>query len=196
MFKVKYIKQKTKKKFKYNKDFSIDEKKKSFELLKPLIFNENYKVIMYKELFCLAILLTSLNGITIAEETDDTPRIPVYVGLGYDLLQGNPLSNYVDTGFGHPIFKFTYKNGSTTSDNRYLIPDGVDSRIVSSCSFSSTVSIHRGTESYVKSIQDKISTNVGIETSIFQASFSASRNYQVLSKITLEDKTSVTQSSA
>lgn len=134
----------------------------SIRSLKPLIWSYFYKEIMYKELFSLTVLLASLNCMTIGEETDDIPKLPVYVGLGYDLLQGNPLSNYVDTGFGHNIFKFTYKNGTTTSDNRYSIPDGVDSRVVSSCSFDSTVSIHRGTESYVKSINDKISTKIGM----------------------------------
>ena len=65
--------------------------------------------------------------------------MPVYLGIGYNLLTGNPLSKSVDTGFGHPIFKVTYSKNETTSDNRYLIPDGMSHRIVSSCSFDTSV---------------------------------------------------------
>ena len=45
-----------------------------------------------------------------SEQDEDTlPKMPVYLGLGYNIIEGNPLSNFVDTGFGHPIFKVTYK---------------------------------------------------------------------------------------
>lgn len=92
--------------------------------------------------------------------------MPVYLGLGYNIIEGNPLSNYVDTGFGHPIFKVSYKHSEKTSDNRYLIPDYVTHRIVSSCSFSSSVTEHRGTESYQKSILDTVTTKAGMATNI------------------------------
>ena len=38
---------------------------------------------------------------TIASELqlDDLPKLPLYVGRGYDVLEGNPLSNKVDPGF-------------------------------------------------------------------------------------------------
>jgi len=38
----------------------------------------------------------------------------MFVGKGYDLLQGNPLSKEVDPGYRHPIIKFTYDNSETT----------------------------------------------------------------------------------
>jgi hypothetical protein len=106
------------------------------------------------------------------------------------------MSNYVDEGFGHPIFKVTYKNKTTTSDNRYLVPDGVVHRVVSSCSFNSAVSSHRGTQSYQQMLRDKVSTTVGIETSVYEASFSISKSYQILEKSTIEQQMSITQATA
>ena len=76
--------------------------------------------------------------------------MPAYIGLGYNLVTGNPLGDTIDTGFSHPIFKVNYDKGQHTQDNRYLVPDGVSSRIMSSCSFSTSVSEHRGTQSYQK----------------------------------------------
>lgn len=37
------------------------------------------------------------------------PRLPLYIGKGYDILVGNPLSEEgVDPGFQHEIFEFAY----------------------------------------------------------------------------------------
>jgi hypothetical protein len=53
----------------------------------------------------------------------DPRKLPLYVGRGYDLLEGNPLSNKVDPGFSQGIFAFNYDKKKTTDDERYLIPD-------------------------------------------------------------------------
>ena len=44
------------------------------------------------------------------EEVSTLPKLPIYVGIGYNLATGNPLGQSVDAGFGYPIFKMTYKN--------------------------------------------------------------------------------------
>jgi hypothetical protein len=63
--------------------------------------------------------------------------MPVYVGKSYNLLYGNSLSSQgVDPGFLHSIFEITYDKKISTEDDRYLLPDGVSHRKVSSCSFS------------------------------------------------------------
>lgn len=37
------------------------------------------------------------------------PKLPMYIGNGYDVLTGNPLSGEgVDPGFQHEIFEFSY----------------------------------------------------------------------------------------
>ena len=86
--------------------------------------------------------------ITLTQTLEDTPKLPLYVGRSYNLLEGNPLSDQVDPGFQHPIFEFSYNNRSTTEDGKYLVPDGVSHRKVSSCSFATNVQTYRGTKSY------------------------------------------------
>lgn len=78
----------------------------------------------------------------------DAPKLPLYVGRSYDLISANPLSDHVDPGFAHAIFDFTYKNKNTTEDGKYMIPDGVAHRKVSSCTFATDIHTYRGTKTY------------------------------------------------
>lgn len=75
----------------------------------------------------------------------EIPKLPIYVGRSYDLINGNPLDDQVDPGFEHSIFEFTYNNNETTEDGKYLIPDGVSHRKVTSCTFSTDIQTYRGT---------------------------------------------------
>lgn len=54
------------------------------------------------------LVVCSPTQLTESEVEDPTPKLPVYLAVGYNLLKGNPLSNTVDTGFSSPIYKFTY----------------------------------------------------------------------------------------
>ena len=49
--------------------------------------------------------------------------MPAYLGMGYNLLKGNPFTDHIDEGFRAPIFKFTFAQNLTTEDQKYLIPD-------------------------------------------------------------------------
>lgn len=112
-------------------------------------------------LIAVALLLicsSQAKKLTSEKQGESPPKMPVYIGIGYNLVSGNPLGKSVDTGFGHPIFNVAYNKGETTSDGRYLVPDGVANRVVSSCSFDTSVTEHRGTSSYTKSIMSKITT--------------------------------------
>lgn len=42
------------------------------------------------------------------------PKLPLFIGRGYNILTGNPLNEGVDPGYQHEIFKFSYKKNSTT----------------------------------------------------------------------------------
>lgn len=103
-------------------------------------------------------------------------RLPVFVGRGYDLLRGNPLSDTVDPGFTHSIFDNTYLSSTVTEDGKYLVPDGVTHKKVSSCSFSSTVKIFRGTKSYQEDLKTKVRIGAGYN-GLVQAAFSASTGF-------------------
>ena len=88
----------------------------------------------------LFLLLKALLCLTIGfqiEENSASQRLPSFLGHGYDLMMGNPYSDHTDKGFKVPIFDFTYKDGQTTDDEEFLIPDHTYSRRTISCSLSS-----------------------------------------------------------
>lgn len=98
------------------------------------------------------------------------------------MLLGNPLSNMVDPGFQHSIFVFTYKNNEKTEDGKYLIPDGVAHRKVSSCSFATDVRSFRGTSTYQEELKTKASIEGGYKGLAFTAAFSMSTTYEKVEK--------------
>ena len=94
---------------------------------------------------------------TIASELqlDDLPKLPLYVGRGYDVLEGNPLSSKVDPGFEQGIFVFKYNQKKVTEDGRYAIADEVQSHQAFSCLFSTKIQTYRGTQSYQSELKTK-----------------------------------------
>ena len=104
-------------------------------------------IIVMKAALLVVVLALSISPSLADEPIDDTalPKLPMYAGLGFNLIEGNPLSNTVDPGFKHPALKLAYTKNKKTDDGRYLIPDGVLSRLTSSCSFTSSASTSRGT---------------------------------------------------
>lgn len=63
--------------------------------------------------------------------------MPIYAGMGYNLLEGNPLhSDRVDPGFTNTAFTFTYNDEKLTEDRIYLVPDQLQQTKVTSCSYS------------------------------------------------------------
>lgn len=91
-------------------------------------------------------------------------KIPEYIGLGYHLLLGNPLTNHVDEGFRAPIFNFSYNKNQRTEDDKYQIPDYTHSSETISCSLESKVNEYTGTKNYQKELQDitKIDTKLSM----------------------------------
>ncbi|XP_062570587.1 uncharacterized protein LOC134232605, partial [Saccostrea cucullata] len=63
-----------------------------------------------------------------------------YIGRGYDLFKGNPLSEdgVVDQGFRLPIMELPYTH-KFTADGEYRIPDNVDVIAESSAKFGSSL---------------------------------------------------------
>lgn len=127
---------------------------------------------------------------------NEPQRLPLYVGRSYDLLTGNPLSDQVDPGFDHSIFEFSYNNKATTEDGKYLVPDGVSHRKVSSCSFSTDVRTYRGTQSYQEDLKTKATISGGYKGALVEAAFSASSSYEAMRKQTIEANMSYTHATA
>ena len=94
------------------------------------------------------ILLILLLFFSSCSTINDLPKMPLYIGLGYNLADGNPINDEIDPGFGKIIFKVTYKKGEKTADNKYALPDDVVGKVTNNCTFKSDVNIHRGSLSY------------------------------------------------
>ena len=101
----------------------------------------------------------------------------MYAGRGYNLLDGNPISDQVDPGFTHGIFDFTYTKQEKTDDGKFLVPDSVSHRLISSCAFSTEAKTFRGGQSYHGELSAKASVSAGYKGLIFDASFTASTAY-------------------
>lgn len=123
-------------------------------------------------------------------------KLPLYVGRSYDLLSGNPLSDQVDPGFEHSIFEFSYNDRDTTEDGKYLVPDGVSHRKVSSCTFSTDVRTYRGTQTYQEDLKTKATISGGYKGTLVEAAFSSSTSYQSMQKQTIESNMSFTHATA
>lgn len=143
----------------------------------------------------LSLILLLIIG-AYSQAVRDIPKLPIYVGRSYDLLVGNPLSNEVDPGFQHEIFMFTYNNYEQTEDGKYLIPDGVSHRKVSSCSFSTDVTAYRGTETYQSQLKTKATVEGGYSGLLVKGSFSMSTTYEKVEKETTVSNNTLTHATA
>ena len=78
-------------------------------------------------------LTSSINCGT--SNNDTFPRIG-YLGMGYDIVYGNPHAlGSNDPGFRQPIFDTSnYSLGHTSSDIQYCLPNGIDAEPCNSCS--------------------------------------------------------------
>uniref|UniRef100_K1R9Z4 Uncharacterized protein n=1 Tax=Magallana gigas TaxID=29159 RepID=K1R9Z4_MAGGI len=102
-----------------------------------------------------------------------------YIGRGYDLFKGNPLSDdgVVDQGFRLPIMDlpYTYK---FTADGNYRIPDNVDVISESSAKFGSSLHTVQSESDYKSMLSVDASVNGHGSGWGVSASFSASASYQ------------------
>ena len=100
-----------------------------------------------------------------------------FVGIGYNIISGNPEggdlhTGGVDPGFlvTRPIFKLTYNDVQLTSDLQYQVPDQVVFTPRSSCVSTSSHDTVYGTESYVNKLSVDVSVS-GMQLYRFVALF-------------------------
>ena len=85
----------------------------------------------------------------------------MYVGVSYNILYGNPMTDRIDPGFQHQIFDFTYDKQELSDDLRYLVPDQVAEMRSTYCEFSSSSSNFTGGQSYQNSLRAKVQVGGG-----------------------------------
>ncbi|XP_078383276.1 uncharacterized protein LOC144665870 [Oculina patagonica] len=109
--------------------------------------------------------------------SDILPNIG-YVFHGYNFLYGNPVVDPLegnDPGVSRmPIFKTTFDRGLTTSDMRYLVPDGTSFLKAVSCRIDFSSNEGRSEKSY----KDALSNTVGTDNSFLGFGFKASTTVQ------------------
>ncbi|XP_022337633.2 uncharacterized protein LOC111133481 [Crassostrea virginica] len=102
-----------------------------------------------------------------------------YIGRGYDLFHGNPLSDdgVVDQGFRLPVMELPYSH-RFTADGNYRIPDNVDVISESSARFGSSLHTVQSESDYKSMLSVDASVNAMGGGWGVSASFSASASYQ------------------
>ena len=97
-------------------------------------------------------------------------------GKGYDVLYGNPHSTQgPDPGFRDQVFSMSHLTASSSDDNRWLVPQGVDAFQDVSCRLDWSTDIVSDMSRYVSTLAASVA--VGASSS-FYGSFSASLSYQ------------------
>ena len=114
---------------------------------------------------CLITFLITLGVAVVTHATEDvgTAKGLRFLGVGYNILKGNPdggkLSNGgVDPGLlsSRKIFKLTWDKKKTSVDRLYRVPDQVVFVHRSSCVETTTNEVFSGAKSY----QDKLKVDV------------------------------------
>jgi len=118
------------------------------------------------------------------------PRFPNarYLGMGYNLIKGDPSNNDHDTGFTFEVMQLTWNNHEMTSGHRFEIPDDIQALQSKSCSFESEVTKVHGSRSYQNSLSVAVSVEGGYTGLIASARFSASTSYSRMSQSTSEER--------
>ncbi|KAL4462604.1 hypothetical protein ABPG74_000434 [Tetrahymena malaccensis] len=104
-----------------------------------------------------------------------------YLGQGYNIFYGNPLSTSgLDPGFRNlPAVDLLYQDNlwdSVSPDRAYFIPDGVRLNVEKSC----LITFSSKEVSTLSDYQDSLSAQVNGQGNIFAASFSASADFQLM----------------
>jgi len=120
-----------------------------------------------------------------------------YLGAGYNILKGNPVTLSPATGrdpgwITNRILSFSYLNGSQTSDGLYYVPDGASIQSIRACTYAAT-----GVETFgVHSYTQNLDTYASVGGKSFAGSFSMSVGYASTKSTTTMNHDVIVQSTA
>ncbi|KAM7438653.1 hypothetical protein ABFA07_011865 [Porites harrisoni] len=141
-------------------------------------------------LFMEASVLTSLVDLSNAYG-QEPPKGLQFLGVGYNLLKGNPeggdLSNGgIDPGllFTRKVFKLSYDTNKLSVGQQYMIPDQVSFAPRSSCVTTTKKEVISGSKSYQKKLAVDVSANGGYESDLWNVAFTLSSNFEKMTKET------------
>lgn len=127
-------------------------------------------------------------GLFLPAVCEALPKLPNarYLGMGYNVITGNPDSDSSDPGFTYGVLRFTWANNNTTSDQRYLVPDDVQALQTKSCSFRSEASTEFGARSYRDVLSGDVHVKAGSGFALWGARFTGSGGYKKVSQGTTQ----------
>jgi hypothetical protein len=128
----------------------------------------------------LCIQLTShLSTADVQQQTSPAKLINIdALGVGYDALQGNPLTDERNPGFKERVLRLVYSNSETTADGVWSLPDYVDAQQRFKCEYDKEATTVWTEENY----RNLLSVDAKVEGSVFGVHFSASTDYKKISE--------------
>ena len=112
----------------------------------------------------LSIILIIIGMTVVGKGSGDAPKGLHCVGVGYNLLKGNPEGDVTNGGVDpgllitRKIFKLTWNTNKTSVDNRFSVPDQVTFAPRSSCVTTNKKEVFSGAKSY----QEKLNADVQV----------------------------------
>ncbi|XP_033103765.1 uncharacterized protein LOC117106502 [Anneissia japonica] len=120
-----------------------------------------------------------------AHATLPPPSAINFLGVGYNILDGNPDGSDISIGGVDPgllttrrVFEMTYNYGKKSADYQYYVPDQVVFMPRSSCANTITKEMFWGTESYQQKLKKETSWSVGLDRRFLGFEFSKSKSYE------------------
>ncbi|XP_033103733.1 uncharacterized protein LOC117106479 [Anneissia japonica] len=115
------------------------------------------------------------------------PTLPAvdYIGIGYNVLDGNPDGDGSTTGCVDPglltlkrVFAYTYDEGKVSSDLKYIVPDQIVYTPRSSCARTLEQNMFWGTKSYQQKLKSDTTWSVSAADKFLGYEFSKSNSYE------------------
>ncbi|XP_078382883.1 uncharacterized protein LOC144665526 [Oculina patagonica] len=139
----------------------------------------------------LSVLFVILGFTVLTQGYQDSPKGLHFVGVGYNLLEGNPEGGDVSNGgvdpgllFTRKIFKLTWKTNKVSVDKKYIVPDQVSFAPRESCVTTNKKEVFSGTKSYQEKLNLDVESSGGYDAALWNVAFSMSTRFEQMKKET------------
>jgi len=139
--------------------------------------------------FSIAVIILGVAMVTHAAEP--APKGLHFIGVGYNLLRGNPEGGNLRIGGIDPgllttrkIFKLSYDTKKLSVDRKYEVPDQVRFAPRASCVEAESKDVVSGAESYQRELSVDVAASAGYESIMTSFAFSQSERYAEMKKQT------------
>ncbi|KAJ7378960.1 hypothetical protein OS493_019659 [Desmophyllum pertusum] len=139
----------------------------------------------------LSVFLIILGVVVVAQAAQDAPKGLHFVGVGYNLLEGNPEGGDLSNGGVDPgllltrkIFKLTFDTNKLTVDKKYTVPDQVSFAPRKSCVTTNKKEVFSGSKSYQEKLNLDVEASGSYDAALWNVAFSLSSRFEQMRKET------------